>query len=196
MLRAEEALGVGLVDVLRSRTGAPRTSRSRRSPSRRRSARRCRAPRSARRGSARRRAAQRPPARPTASRAPPSRAARPPRPLAGRPARRSAPPARGRPRPGSAPPRAVISAASRRRISPSLSVVQAEPSRRRNEAPARSSPPNPSVPSSRPSTNHLKPTGTSTRRRPRSAATRSMMLLLTSVLPTDSSAQSRLPPNR
>ena len=36
------------------------------------------------------------------------------------------------------------------------------PSRRRNDAPADSSPPKPSEPSSRPGTNHLKPTGTST----------------------------------
>ena len=40
---------------------------------------------------------------------------------------------------------------------PSLSVVQTLPSRRRNEAPALSSPPNAIVPSSRPGTNHLKP---------------------------------------
>ena len=71
---------------------------------------------------------------------------------------------------------------------PSLSVVQTEPSRRRNEAPALSSPPNPSDPSSRPGTNHLKPTGTSTSRRPSSAATRSIMPLLTSVLPTPAAA--------
>ena len=51
---------------------------------------------------------------------------------------------------------------------PSLSVVQTVPSRRRNDAPALSSPPNPIEPSTSPSTNHLKPTGTSTSRRPRS----------------------------
>ena len=45
---------------------------------------------------------------------------------------------------------------------PSLSVVQTLPSRRRNDAPALSSPPNPTEPSTSPSTNHLKPTGTST----------------------------------
>ena len=67
---------------------------------------------------------------------------------------------------------------------PSLSVDHGPPSRRRKEAPALSSPPKPSEPSSRPSTNHLKPTGTSTTRRPRSAATRSMIALETSVLPT------------
>ena len=50
---------------------------------------------------------------------------------------------------------------------PSLSVVQTPPSRRRNEAPALSSPPKPSEPSSSPGTNHLKPTGTSTSLRPR-----------------------------
>ena len=49
---------------------------------------------------------------------------------------------------------------------PSLSVVHTVPSKRRNEAPALSSPPNPTEPSSSPGTNHLKPTGTSQRRRP------------------------------
>ena len=49
-----------------------------------------------------------------------------------------------------------------------MSVVQTLPSFRRNEAPALSSPPNPNEPSSRPSTNHLKPTGTSASRRRRS----------------------------
>src|SRR5207247_2520906 len=73
----------------------------------------------------------------------------------------------------------------------------AEPSRRRNDAPAPSSPPKPSEPSSRPATNHLKPTGTSTRRRLRSAATRSMIALLTSVLPTPVPAgHVRWPPKR
>ena len=67
---------------------------------------------------------------------------------------------------------------------PSLSVVQTVPSRRRNEAPALSSPPNPRLPSTSPSTNHLNPTGTSSRRRPRSAVTRSIIALETSVLPT------------
>ena len=57
--------------------------------------------------------------------------------------------------------RAVISADSKAGTMPSLSVVQTLPSRRRNDAPALSSPPKPSEPSSRPSTNHLKPTGTS-----------------------------------
>ena len=57
--------------------------------------------------------------------------------------------------------RAVISAASSAGMMPSLSVVHTVPSRRRNDAPALSSPPKPSEPSSRPSTNHLKPTGTS-----------------------------------
>ena len=70
---------------------------------------------------------------------------------------------------------------------PSLSVVQTVPSRRRNEAPALSSPPNPRLPSTRPVTNHLNPTGTSSRRRPRSAATRSIIALETSVLPTATS---------
>ena len=66
---------------------------------------------------------------------------------------------------------------------PSLSVVQTLPSRRRNDAPADSSPPKATEPSSSPGTNHLNPTGTSTRRRPSESATRSIMLELTSVLP-------------
>ena len=70
---------------------------------------------------------------------------------------------------------------------PSLSVVQTVPSRRRNDAPALSSPPKPSDPSSSPGTNHLNPTGTSTSRRPTFAATRSIRLLLTTVLPTAAS---------
>ena len=82
---------------------------------------------------------------------------------------------------------AVISAASRSMMKPSLSVVQTLPSRRRNEAPALSSPPNPNEPSSRPGTNHLNPTGTSARRRLRCVAMRSMIELLTSVLPTAAS---------
>ena len=40
---------------------------------------------------------------------------------------------------------------------PSLSVVHTVPSRRRNDAPALSSPPKPTEPSIRPGTNHLKP---------------------------------------
>ena len=87
-----------------------------------------------------------------------------------RPARRSARSARRRRRPGRAPVLAVISAASSASRMPSLSVDHGVPSRRRNDAPALSSPPKPSEPSIRPSTNHLKPTGTSTRRRPRSFA--------------------------
>ena len=65
----------------------------------------------------------------------------------------------------------------------SLSVTQVVPSRRRKAAPALSSPPNPNDPSLSPGTNHLKPTGTSTNRRCSDRATRSMMLLLTTVLP-------------
>ncbi len=68
-------------------------------------------------------------------------------------------------------------------ISPSLSVVQTEPSRRRNDAPALSSPPNASDPSIRPELNHLKPTGTSMSLRPSFDATRSIMPLETTVLP-------------
>ena len=67
---------------------------------------------------------------------------------------------------------------------PSLSVVQTVPSKRRKLAPALSSPPNPADPSSRPGTNHLKPTGTSISVRPRDAATRSIIDEETSVLPT------------
>ncbi len=44
---------------------------------------------------------------------------------------------------------------------PSLSVVHTDPSRCRNEAPALSSPPKATDPSSSPGTNHLNPTGTS-----------------------------------
>ena len=66
---------------------------------------------------------------------------------------------------------------------PSLSVVQTVPSRRRNEAPALSSPPKPKEPSMSPSTNHLKPTGTSQTFLPSAAPTRSIMEVDTSVLP-------------
>ena len=67
---------------------------------------------------------------------------------------------------------------------PSLSVVHTLPPRRRNDAPALSSPQNPSVPSRRPSTNHLKPTGTSYSRRLTFLVTRSIIALLTTVFPT------------
>ncbi len=77
-------------------------------------------------------------------------------------------------------------------IGPSLSVVQTVPSRRRKLAPALSSPPKQSEPSSRPGANHLKPTGNSRKTRFRPATTRSIRLLLTSVLPTATrSGQSR-----
>src|SRR6476469_414078 len=80
---------------------------------------------------------------------------------------------------------------------PSLSVVQTVPSRRRNDAPALSSPPNPIDPSTSPPTNHLNPTGTSTSRRPRPATTRSIIDDETSVFPTPTSApHARAPPNR
>ena len=49
---------------------------------------------------------------------------------------------------------------------PSLSVVHTDPSRCRNDAPADSSPPNATDPSSSPGTNHLNPTGTSSSVRP------------------------------
>ncbi len=72
---------------------------------------------------------------------------------------------------------------------PSLSVVQADPSKRRKLAPALSSPPKPTDPSISPGTNHLNPTGTSHSRRPIDSATRSMMEDDTSVLPTAASAR-------
>jgi len=61
---------------------------------------------------------------------------------------------------------AMTSDATRHMMMPSLSVVQMLPSRRRKDALALSSPPKPMLPSSNPSTNYLKPTGTSTRWRP------------------------------
>ena len=70
---------------------------------------------------------------------------------------------------------------------PSLSVVQVLPSRARKDAPADSSPPKPISPLRSPGTNHLKPTGTSTRVRPRLAATRSIMEEETRVLPIPAS---------
>ena len=79
---------------------------------------------------------------------------------------------------------AMISLASRARMMPSLSVVHTEPSRRRKDAPALSSPPKPTEESIRPGTNHLKPTGTSYSSRPSEATTRSMRLEETTVLPT------------
>jgi len=72
-------------------------------------------------------------------------------------------------------------------IRPSLSVVQTVPSFFRKLAPALSSPPKQHEPSNKPSTNHLKPTGTSVNLLPTVATTRSMILLLTSVFPTAAS---------
>ena len=66
---------------------------------------------------------------------------------------------------------------------PSLSVVQTEPSRFKNDAPALSSPAKPKPPVPKPSTNHLKPTGVSTSFRFSLPATRSMIELETTVLP-------------
>src|SRR5262249_49475684 len=60
--------------------------------------------------------------------------------------------------------------------------------RRRKEAPALSSPPKQQEPSKSPGTNHLKPTGTSERRRPSEATTRSIIEEDTSVLPTTAPA--------
>ena len=85
---------------------------------------------------------------------------------------------------GDWPVTAMISAASRHSSSPSLSVDHGLPSNCTKDAPADSSPPNTPVPVSRPGTNHLKPTGTSTSSRPRSPATRSIIEELTRVLPT------------
>src|SRR5579864_8986087 len=70
-------------------------------------------------------------------------------------------------------------------IGPSLSVVQTVPSRRRKLAPALSSPPKQSEPSNSPGANHLKPTGTSQTAWPSFFVTRSIRLLVTTVLPTD-----------
>ena len=83
-----------------------------------------------------------------------------------RPDRRTRRSARGTARTASCPVTAVISDASRHRMMPSLSVVHTEPSRCRKDAPADSSPPNATEPSSRPGTNHLNPTGTSSSVRP------------------------------
>ena len=58
------------------------------------------------------------------------------------------------------------------------------PSSRRKLAPALSSPPKQHEPSNKPGTNHLKPTGTSHSDGRALCTTRSIMLLLTSVLPT------------
>src|SRR3990167_10351921 len=71
---------------------------------------------------------------------------------------------------------------------PSLAVGQAPPSWRRKAAPADSSPPKPTEPSKRPGTKYLKPTGTSSRRRPIPATTRSIIEDETRVLPTVVSA--------
>ena len=85
---------------------------------------------------------------------------------------------------GDFPVVARISEASSAGTMPSLSVVHTVPSVRRKDAPADSSPPNPTAPSISPGTNHLNPTGTSSSRRPRSATTRSIREDETTVLPT------------
>ncbi len=79
------------------------------------------------------------------------------------------------------PVTAVISAASRHMMMPSLSVDHGVPSKRRNSA--LSSPPKPKLPSNRPSTNHLKPTDFY-QFTPKSLTTRSIIADETSVLPT------------
>ena len=82
------------------------------------------------------------------------------------------------------PVTARISDASSAMMMPSLSVDHGPPSNRRNDAPALSSPPKTIVPLSSPSTNHLKPTGTSMRLRPIPATTRSISDELHQGLPT------------
>ena len=72
---------------------------------------------------------------------------------------------------------------------PSLSVVQVLPSRARKDAPADSSPPKAISPLRSPGTNHLNPTGTSSRVRPSPAATRSIIDDDTRVLPTAASGR-------
>ena len=90
---------------------------------------------------------------------------------------------------GSRPVLARISAATKPRMMPSLSVVHTVPSRFRNEAPALSSPAKPKLPLPSPSTNHLKPTGVSTSLRFSLRATRSMIELETTVLPIAASSR-------
>ena len=99
---------------------------------------------------------------------------------------------------GVVPLTASISEASRSRIRPSLSVVHAEPSRRRKEAPADSSPPKPNEPSISPGTNHLNPTGTSTISLSSDSATLSIIEDDTSVLPirADAGQSGRFPLKR
>ena len=77
-------------------------------------------------------------------------------------------------------------------------MVQVLPSRRRNDAPADSSPPKPKEPSISPGTNHLKPTGTSTIGLSSAVATRSIIDEDTRVLPirADPGQSPRAPPNR
>src|SRR6266536_1924135 len=81
----------------------------------------------------------------------------------------------------------MISAASKERMMPSLSVVQTVPSRQRKLAPALSSPPKQIAPLNRPCENHLNPTGTSKSFLPSRSTTLSMSELLTNVLPTAAS---------
>ena len=87
---------------------------------------------------------------------------------------------------------------SKGRAASTVIIVHTVPFRRRKEAPALSSPPNPREPSCRPGTNHLKPTGTSTSSEPTAAATRSIIDDDTSVLPirADDGQSGRAPPNR
>src|SRR5699024_4885147 len=99
------------------------------------------------------------------------------------------------------PVTAVISAANRFKMMPSLSVDHTEPSKRKKDAPADSSPPKPMLPSKSPSTNHLKPTGTSTRFLPKNSTTRSLIENDTNVSPTQThrnakSARRQLPRHR
>ena len=172
MVLAAKALGVDLVDVLGARRprGEPAVRGDHLDAADRRVV--ARRARRARARSSRRPARRRVPAPATASR---SRAFCSASPARRRGRTRGSPNSRVSSRyssPGSRPVRAVISAASSAGTMPSLSVVHTVPSRRRNDAPALSSPPKPSEPSSRPSTNHLKPTGTSYSRRPEPARRR------------------------
>ena len=162
MLGPAEGLRVQLVDVLRARRPRREPAVRGRPPSGRRSAPRCPAPSSARRDRLARpaRVAVTCSGRQLAQHRLLLRRRRRVDPRV-QPAPRTAPSGRRNRDRVDCPVTAVISAASRPRMMPSLSVVHTVPSRRRNDAPALSSPPKPSDPSSSPGTNHLNPTGTS-----------------------------------
>ena len=73
-------------------------------------------------------------------------------------------------------------------MKPSLSVTQTVPSRAQERRAGALLAGERQAPESSASTNHLNPTGTSSTPRPRSAATRSIIELETSVLPTPAAA--------